>query len=221
MFVRKVSILAVMIGLVSLCEVAGARAETLPERKPGLWEMKVTSDSGRSTQSMKQCVDAATDAKMMRLGSGDAMKGACSRNEFRRTSAGYETTTECRFGGSTIQSEGSFTGDFSKAYVGQVKSSFAPPMFGREHSTTTISAKWLGACEQGMVPGDMITAQGIKINIDMMESQAKQMGALFAGGSAGADALRAGSVHGGASGGMDPKQFDAIKKALQQASPVD
>jgi hypothetical protein len=36
---------------------------------------------------------------------------------------------------------------------------------GKSDSTTTQQAKWIGACPPDMRPGDLVTGNGVKINL--------------------------------------------------------
>ena len=62
------------------------------------------------------------------------------------------------------------SGDFNSAYT--VKSTSqtdrAPAGMPRD-TTTTIEAKWLGACKPDQKPGDIVMPGGIKMNIKDME----------------------------------------------------
>jgi hypothetical protein len=175
---------------------------------------------------MKECVDEATDAEMMKMATdtSKSMGGACSKNEFKRTSSGFETNSECKMGASTVTSKGLFTGDFATSYKGEVTTNFNPPMFGNGTSKTTITAKYLGACTNGMQPGDVMMANGMKINMKAAAAQADKMAEMAKSGKAGqmhemgeamngADIAKAMAA---AQANMDPEDLKAMQEAMKQ-----
>ncbi len=76
----------------------------------------------------------------------------------------------CQVGATTTTSRGVITGDFNSAYT--IKSTSkreggpAIPGMPKDGTTSmTIDAKWTGACKADQKPGDMIMADGRKVNI--------------------------------------------------------
>jgi hypothetical protein len=150
------------------CLAAGARADDLPARKAGLWEVTMHMASGNApTQTMKFCTDAATDAELYKFGM-NATQGMCSRYDLHRSGSTATVDTECKMGEMkmTSHSEMNFTGD--TAYKTEIKSHFDPPMMGRSDSTMTQEAKWTGPCPADMQPGDMVGPNGMKMNMKSM-----------------------------------------------------
>lgn len=165
------------IGALAFCgwAVNGAFADQLPARKPGMWELTVTND-GQPTHTMKQCIDEKTDAKMQQTGAEMAEKlgGSCKKNTLTKTSSGFSGESECTFGATTMSSKSTFTGDFQSAYSGKVETTYTPAFMGKTGSKAEIAAKWAGPCSDGMVPGDMLLPNGMKMNIDQMTNLAQQ-----------------------------------------------
>ena len=60
----------------------------MPKRKPGLWEIKMTSDTGRGGGPMvsQHCIDAKTDDLLQQRTQGMG-KQECSKNSVRREAA--------------------------------------------------------------------------------------------------------------------------------------
>ncbi len=143
-----------------------ALATDLPKRASGLWETTVTMQKGIPPQKMKECVDEATDAEMMKMATDatTSMGASCSKNDVRKTASGFESKSECSMAGSKIHTTGSFTGDFTTEYKGEVTTTMTPPLFGQPGSKTTITAKRLGPCAADMKPGDIVMANGMKMN---------------------------------------------------------
>ena len=158
--------------LVALCLLAAAPAGALdlPARKVGLWELKMTFE-GRNTppQTMQHCIDAATDKLMSSIGGG-MRQDMCSKQDMRKTGGTITVDSVCQLGPMTITSQAVITGDFNSAYTVKVTSQRTggpsmPGMPGDGASNMTIEAKWQGACQAGQQPGDIIMADGRKVNV--------------------------------------------------------
>lgn len=174
---RAFAILAVcLIGL------SPAFALDVPSRKPGLWEIKMEF-VGRKlpAQVMKQCIDAASD-KMMNSTFGGSAQQACSKQDVHTVAGGMVVDSVCNYGGATTTSHAVMSGSFDSAYTVDVTSKRqtskrqggrpVPGMPADGESHMSIAAKWLGPCAAGQKPGDMIMANGMKINVlDMQRFQ--------------------------------------------------
>jgi hypothetical protein len=69
-----------------------------------------------------------------------------------------------------MTSHSEITGDFNSAYtVRSTSHSERGPSALPRDSTTTIEAKWLGACKGDQKPGDIMMPGGIKMNVKDME----------------------------------------------------
>ena len=148
-----------------------AMAVDMPPRKAGLWEMKMDF-AGRDlpAQTMKQCVDAATD-KLMNQAYGGASKEACSRQDVSNAGGVMTIDSVCKFGPATVTSHAVVTGSFDSAYSVDVESTRegGPPMPGGGKNHMTIAAKWLGPCTAGQKPGDVIMPNGMTMNVLEMQ----------------------------------------------------
>ncbi|MCI0506624.1 MAG: DUF3617 domain-containing protein, partial [Gammaproteobacteria bacterium] len=147
----------------------------MPKRKPGLWEIKMTTEGGEMLS--QHCIDEKTDDLMQQR--TQAMgKQECSKNNVRREGGKVLAESVCKFGGATVNTNAVFSGDFSSNYTGNIDTIYNPPMMGREKSHSTIAARWLGACKPGQKPGDVIMPGmpgGGKFNIEeMMKMMPKQ-----------------------------------------------
>ena len=158
----------------ALITAAPAFALDLPARKPGLWEMKMTF-VGRSlpAQSIRECLDAATDKLMNSNFAGAGVGTTCSKQDMTRTGATITVDSVCTVaGGATVTSHAVVSGSFDSSYTVDVNSTRVggPPMPGVAPGGThqmhmAIAAKWLGPCEPGQRPGDMIMGNGMTMNI--------------------------------------------------------
>jgi hypothetical protein len=153
---------AAVVALVSL----PVRADEIPLRKPGLWEMKMGAQGPMLEMSMQHCTDETTDKDMSTAVSPMA-KDTCSKNEITKTANGYTTDAVCTIAGTTSTTHSDITGDFNSAYTVKVTSQASGGAAGAARTNTmTIEAKWLGACKPGQKPGDVMMPGGMKININ-------------------------------------------------------
>ncbi len=145
--------------------LSDAGAAELPLRKAGLWEIKVLSTNSLiPSMKMQHCIDEATDRQMSTTFS-PISKQVCSRNEVRQTATGYATDSTCTVAGASMTSHSDITGDFSSAYRVKTVLRGKSGSAGVPHSdTSTIEAKWLGACKPGQKPGDTVMPGGFKLN---------------------------------------------------------
>ena len=160
-------------GLCLLASVAAdhARADDLPIRKAGLWELKtVRTGSQLPELAMQHCTDESSDREMNNMVSPMA-KQMCTKQDIRRTATGYVIDSVCGVSGATIVSHSEFTGDFNSAYV--VTTTSHSDRGGKEpprDTATKIEAKWLGACKPDQKPGDIVMpGGGFKINVKDMD----------------------------------------------------
>jgi hypothetical protein len=151
--------------LLVLLPAADAFAVELPVRKAGLWEMKMVRTGGAIPDvTMQHCTDASTDKQMST--SFSPGKETCSKQDIQKTATGYVSDSVCGVGGMTITSHAEITGDFNSAYsVKSTSHSEGGPSGKTRDSTTTIEAKWLGACKADQKPGDIVMPGGMKMNV--------------------------------------------------------
>jgi len=145
-----------------------AVALDMPARKPGLWELKTTTD-GRpeSIGIIQQCIDAATDKQMSVMG-GNMRAQRCSKQDMQRSGNTITVDSVCDIGAGTVSAHTVITGSFDSAYTLAMTSKRqgfpATPNLPAE-SKVTMEAKWLGPCAADQKPGDMMMEGGIKMNI--------------------------------------------------------
>lgn len=148
-----------------------AQVDQMPKREPGLWEMTVsTGVANAPPQTVKLCIDAATDATLFNYGIG-ASKKACSKNELKIEGKQVTGDAVCNVAGTQMTSHSTtkFTGEI--AYHTDVKVHYEPPMMGQSDATMVQDGKWTGPCPADMQPGDMIGPDGAKINLMQMMGQ--------------------------------------------------
>jgi hypothetical protein len=157
-------------GLLALLPVLDAVAVEMPVRKAGLWEMKmVRTGSPMPEMTMQHCTDESTDKEMSTTFSPMA-KEMCSRQDIQKTATGYVSDSVCKVGAMSITSHADISGDFNSAYtVKSTSHSEGGPASAARDSTTTVEAKWLGACKGDQKPGDIVMPGGMKMNVKDME----------------------------------------------------
>ena len=151
----------------ALLFMAHAEATDLPARKPGLWEVKTTIDGHGRAVTVQQCIDAATD-QMLQSSAGPFSAPACAGREVKTSDTGMTIDSRCSFNGKAASAHADITGNFDSAYTMTVtaEGSDLPAV------KMTMEGKWLGACTAGQQPGDVIMANGVKVNIPELQKRA-------------------------------------------------
>jgi hypothetical protein len=146
--------------------VAGALAEELPLRKAGLWEMKIVKTGSKlPDMTMQHCTDPTTDKQMSNLVSPLA-KQICAKQDVVKTATGYVSDSVCTVAGVSMTTHAEIVGDFDSGYTVTSKShTDKGPTGAPLDTTTTIEAKWVGACKPNQKPGDIVMPGGFKLNV--------------------------------------------------------
>jgi hypothetical protein len=161
---RRLLSLCLGAGLLALSSVA--RAEELPIRKAGLWEMKIVKVGGSVPEmTMQHCTDATTDKEMSNSVSPIA-KQICTKQDIKKTATGYVTDSDCTVAGVSMTTHADISGDFNSGYsVTSTTHSDKGPTGKPLDATTKIEAKWMGDCKPGQKPGDILMPGGFKLNV--------------------------------------------------------
>ena len=163
---RELAVLGLALCLLAV-PAGHARADDLPVRKAGLWEIKmVRTGSPLPEMTMQHCTDATIDKEMNNMASPMA-KQSCSKQDIQKTATGFATDSVCSVGGVSIASHSDITGDFNSAYTVTSTSHSDLGSKGAPRDTVTrIEAKWLGACKPDQKPGDIVMpGGGFKLNV--------------------------------------------------------
>jgi hypothetical protein len=164
---REVGALGLGLCLLTVASAASARAEDLPIRKAGLWEIKmVRTSSPLPSMTMQHCTDESVDKDMNNMVSPMA-KQICSRQDIQKTATGYIADSVCTVGGVSTSSHSEISGDFNSAYTVATTSHSDPGSKSPPRDTVTrIEAKWLSACKPDQKPGDIVMpGGGFKLNV--------------------------------------------------------
>jgi Protein of unknown function (DUF3617) len=150
--------------IAAVCCSAIVRADELPHRRPGLWEItRINVDADNPARTSKICIDGATEAMLRDMGTSVA-KSICDQAAVSVSGNAVSVDTVCRLDRSRLTSHTVITFTSDTAYHHVAATHFDPPLFGRADSTSEMDGKWLGPCAADMRPGDVITAMG-KINL--------------------------------------------------------
>ena len=147
---------------------ASASAGDAASRRPGLWEVKTSIDDRGHAVTVQQCIDASTD-QMLQSSAGPFSAPLCSAREVKTSEGGMTIDTKCTFNGKPASAHAVITGSFDAAYTMTVTAE------GVDLPATkmTMDGKWLGACAAGQQPGDVIMANGVKVNIPELQKRAQ------------------------------------------------
>jgi hypothetical protein len=138
----------------------------LPARKPGQWEMKMTPKTAGAAPTMttQLCLDAASDKAIM--AQGLAMSTGCTTQQSRDGSGNLVIDATCTIGDRKSKTHSVVSGDFQSHYtIDVVSDSVGGNPALPKHSEIAQDATWVGACQAGMQPGDMMLPGGRKINL--------------------------------------------------------
>jgi hypothetical protein len=142
-------------------------AADAPARKPGLWEVTTVIEGQGRAVTVQQCIDAATD-QMLQSSAGPFSAPLCTGREVAKSNNGVTIDTHCSLNGKAGNAHAVVTGSLDSAYSMTVtaEGGALPPV------KMTMDGKWLGACVAGQQPGDVIMANGVKVNIPELQKRA-------------------------------------------------
>jgi hypothetical protein len=147
--------------------ISAAQAADAPSRKPGLWEIKTSIEGQGRTVTVQQCIDAATD-QMLQSSTGPFAGPACPEREVKKMDNGMTIDSRCSFNGKPASVRADITGSFEGAYTMIVTSQGSDLPAAK----MTMEGKWLGACAADQKPGDVVMANGVKVNIPELQKRA-------------------------------------------------
>ncbi|MDZ4369870.1 MAG: DUF3617 family protein [Phenylobacterium sp.] len=136
------------------------------KRRPGLWSQTMTSDG--TTQVIKLCTDAATEAKFSLVGQ-QMTDEMCKTNTITPKPGGWTFESECSMGGmGTSVTKGEATGDLNSRYTIKATVVTTGSSMAQANGTSQmeITAVREGDCPASMKPGDMTLPGGITMNLN-------------------------------------------------------
>ena len=147
---------------------SAARADELPSRKAGLWEVKTSFGNNGRSLTVQQCVDAATD-QMLQSSAGPFSAQLCRAREVKKSDGATTIDSHCTVGGKEGTAHAVVSGSFDSAYTMTVTSEGG----GLPSVKMTIEGKWLAACAAGQQPGDVTMPNGAKVNIPGLQERGR------------------------------------------------
>ena len=154
---------AISVGLQS------AQADGYPGRRSGLWESASVMSSGLSSSSKaRERVDQEKDKNILERAQ-DSGASKCVFGAPKRNGDTYEASGSCSMAGSTVSLKAVVSGDLTNSMKSVVTTTFEPPLFGQKGSTVTTTAKYVGACPEGMKPGDIVLDNGMRVSREAAE----------------------------------------------------
>ena len=113
--------------------------------------------------AIQHCIDQNSD-NLMQQGA-DKTKQQCSVMDINQSGNKITVHSVCKMDTTTTTMDAVFTGAFESAYRADIKTRFNPRLHGMAESKMTIEAKWLGACQPGQKPGDVVMPGGGTVNL--------------------------------------------------------
>lgn len=159
-----------LLALTAFAPMVHAAEFDIPVRKAGEWEiaMSLAGKAKMPTMTMRMCLDAGTDAAMMKAGLA-LSKESCSRQDMSRDGDTITIDSACAFGAMKTVSHIVVSGDFQSAYTVRITSSMEGGPAGMpKKSEMTQTARWLGATCDGLKPGEMMMPNGMRIDATRM-----------------------------------------------------
>ena len=152
--------------LVLLLGATQVLAADLPQRKSGLWEIKVQSFRNETVRTMQMCVDQQTDNAFLQLVEL-RWHESCKKVTLRREGDKQLVDAECKLGGADhkAKTHAVITGTFDSEYKIESTSTFEKPIQEKSEGTSKIEARWTGPCQPDQKPGDLISDNGKKVNL--------------------------------------------------------
>jgi len=128
-----------------------------PRRKPGLWEVRSAGAQASGLPPTQFCVGEHTDNENSQLDRSVGDRGACTLGAFRRAGTAWIAESVCSQSRSSVVSRAIASGDFESEYRIDTVVRYDPPLGGvRREDKEAVVASYLGPCEPGQKPGDMV-----------------------------------------------------------------
>lgn len=175
---RRRAAIAAMTGLVLLgaAAVAFAAGVIVPARKPGLWELRMTTGHSDVEAVMEMCVDEATDKDMMDA-SLSIITALCPMPQWSRDGRSIVITADCQMStGRTVISRAELSGDFHSLYWFSMNTKTGVGA----NSATELKHQftWLApSCGTGLMPGSVKLPNGGKMKLKQMMRLLENMNA--------------------------------------------
>ncbi len=149
--------LALAGGLLAEAVAQTAAPDDHPRRRPGLWEVRTAGAQASGLPPTRFCVGEHTDNETSQLDRSVGGRGACTLGAFRRAGRAWVAESVCRQGRTSVVSRAIASGDLETEYRIDTVVQYDPPLGGvRREDKEAVLATWLGPCEPGQKPGDIV-----------------------------------------------------------------
>jgi len=154
---------------------SAGKIAVLPTPRAGLWRESVLRDGHGLALigEVRACLDADARSRLTAVG-GRADNKLCQNPAVTRDADGaYHFSSTCDMGpGGRMSTQGILTGNLAQRYrihsQTDTRGAVLSSMNGRH--VTDIEADYLGACPAGMAAGDVIIANGVKVNMNRLSA---------------------------------------------------
>jgi hypothetical protein len=152
--------------LAAACLIPAA-ADAHPKRRAGLWEVRSANADSIGMPPTRFCVGDQTDSARAHLDRSPGTRGSCTLGEFVRSGEAWVAESVCREGKSTVTGRAVATGDFENEYrIDTIVTHGSPGPAGRREDREAVVARWLGPCDPGQRPGDLVVPGMGTLNMD-------------------------------------------------------
>jgi hypothetical protein len=157
--------IGVFVGVLVLLTAAPSFSQApIPQRKPGLWEeihmSKIFNPKPvRGLHCVGQGPDHGLDFEM-----GDISDGSCTPTKASQKQGLLVLEKQCPIGKSITNATATYKGKLDSSYEAVFHTRISPAHDGLTELTGTLKARWLGPCQPGQRPGDII-GDGVNLNL--------------------------------------------------------
>lgn len=143
-------------------------ANTLPERRAGLWEMKTVMDEGNGPrdQTMKMCIDGRMEKNTVSASIADH-KSNCASYDIKADGGKTVVDSDCLYNGRKVVSTTNMSGDFKNAFEIKIESTTSDPTKSNQTTvirrTITQLGKFLGESCGDLKPGEAMGTDGTRM----------------------------------------------------------
>jgi hypothetical protein len=146
---------------------APAALSSMPHRKDGLWEQRMTAGEGGPVVVTRICTDSALEDKLGVAGARVDRSKCSSYSVTQQLNGDYAFSSVCDLGptGGVATSNGVMHRDGDSGYHMDLDTKTTGASIAQLNVERKMSmdGKWLGPCAPGQKPGDMMV-NGMKIN---------------------------------------------------------
>ena len=155
-------------------------AATLPNPKAGLWRETFSRDGQMLglIGDVRACLDGDARARLSALGSHTDRSMCADQSVTRDPDGGYRFSSTCNIGpGGKVVTQGELTGDLASRYRVHSQTDTTGASIGgmNGHHVMDIQADYLGPCPSDMKPGDVMIANGLKVNMNHLQAAARSL----------------------------------------------